>query len=57
MAVRMSSVKTAFLLFTEDQEENCEKLRTVLEYNSDGCICIVDLALTVCGSTGLFLLC
>ena len=39
----MSSVKTAFLLFTEDQEENCEKLRTVLEYNSDGCICIVDL--------------
>ena len=43
MAARMSSVKTAFLLFTEDQEENCEKLRTVLEYNSDGCICIVDL--------------
>ena len=43
MAARMSSVKTAFLLFTEDQKENCEKLRTVLEYNSDGCICIVDL--------------
>lgn len=43
MAARMSSVKTAFLLFTEDQEENCEKLRTVLEHNSDGCICIVDL--------------
>ena len=43
MAARMSSVKTATLLFTKDQEENCEKLRTVLESESDGDICVVDL--------------
>lgn len=43
MASRASTVKTALLLFTKDQEENCEKLRTVLESESNGDICIVDL--------------
>jgi len=44
MAARASTVKTTLLLFTKDQEENCEKLRTVLESESEGDICVVDLA-------------
>ena len=43
MAARASSVKTALLLFTKDQEENCKKLRRVLESESEGDICVVDL--------------
>lgn len=50
MAARTSSVKTNLLLFTKDQEENCEKLRTVLESESDGDICVVDLVdIALCG--------
>ncbi|KAJ7321449.1 hypothetical protein OS493_035023 [Desmophyllum pertusum] len=45
-----SSVKTILLLFTKDQEENCEKLRTVLESESSGDICVVDLVdISLCG--------
>ena len=43
MAARASSVKTALLLSTKDQEENCKKLRKVLESESEGYICVVDL--------------
>jgi len=43
MAARASTVKTTLLLFTKDQEENCEKLRTVLESESEGDISVVDL--------------
>ena len=43
MAARTSTVKITLLLFTEDQEENCEKLRTVLESESEGDICVMDL--------------
>ena len=43
MAARKSTVKTTLLLFTKDQEENCEKLRTVLESESEGDICVMDL--------------
>lgn len=43
MAARTSTVKTTLLLYTKDQEENCEKLRTVLESESEGDICVVDL--------------
>ena len=35
--------KTAFLFFTKNQEENCEKLQAVLESESNGDICINDL--------------
>ena len=38
-----ATVKTTLLLFTKDQEENCEKLRTVLESESEGDICVMDL--------------
>ncbi|KAJ7321451.1 hypothetical protein OS493_035025 [Desmophyllum pertusum] len=45
-----SAVKTIILLFTKDQEENCEKLRTVLESESNGDICVVDLVdISRCG--------
>ena len=43
MAAKMSTVKITLLLFTKDQEENCEKLRTVLESESEGDICVMDL--------------
>ena len=43
MAARMSTVKITLPLFTKDQEENCEKLRTVLESESEGDICVMDL--------------
>lgn len=43
MAARKSTVKTTLLLFTKDQEENCEKLRKVLESESEGDICVMDL--------------
>ena len=43
MAARKSSVKTTMLLFTGDQQENCEKLRTVLESESRGYVQVVDL--------------
>lgn len=43
MAARKSTVKTTLVLFTKDQEENCEKLRTVLESESEGDICVMDL--------------
>ena len=42
MAARSSSDKTTLLLFTKDQEENAEKLRTVLE--SEGEVFVLDLA-------------
>ena len=53
MATGPSSVKTAILLFTEDQEENCEKLRTVLESESNGDICVKDLADICAGGLSL----
>lgn len=50
MAARTSSVKTTLLLFSKDQEENGEKLRTVLESESAGDICVVDLVdISLCG--------
>jgi len=43
MDARASTVKTTLLLFTKDQEENCQKLRTALESESEGDICVMDL--------------
>lgn len=50
MAARASFVKTTLILFTEDQEENAEKLRTVLESECNGDVFVVDLVdISLCG--------
>ncbi|XP_022779773.1 uncharacterized protein LOC111321218 [Stylophora pistillata] len=50
MASRTSFVKTTLILFTKDQEENAEKLRTVLESECNGEVFVVDLVdISLCG--------